>query len=187
MNNEQLKWLVAFENGCYCEICNHGYWIKQVISTKIVPSTLVLYHIDGDNVNNNFDNISLRCIYCAKSRRISRKILMKNHKIEILGGLNGLQGKVWITNDIINKFMDKDEAQIFIDNMGWRRGRIGTTTPPSPAGCRIISNGFITKRIKKTGKLPPEGWWYVSRMPPRVKKKSGDFYKKSDDSCAPEQ
>ena len=112
---------------------------------------------------------------------------MRDHKIEILGGLNGLQGKVWITNDIINKFMDKDEAQIFIDNMGWRRGRIGTTTPPSPAGHRLISNGFITKRIKKTKKLPPEGWWYVSAKPATVKRKSADFYKLSDDSSSPEQ
>lgn len=152
---EQIVWWLATENGCYCEICKAGIWLKQLEPTKTLPSYLLLYHKNGDKENYNLDNLSIRCAYCAKYPNITPASFKQMRKK--INTTHGHAGSVWYNNGLMSKFLKPNEVPIFI-HMGWAKGRIVEKGPPSTSGKIRITNGVMNSHIFPHEQVPP-GWW----------------------------
>ena len=56
-NNDSIKKHLIIKKGHKCENCNLAEWLSK-------PIPLELDHIDGDNLNNEFNNLKLLCPNC---------------------------------------------------------------------------------------------------------------------------
>lgn len=149
--------MLGEERGCRCEICNLGIWIKQMKEQQSIPDYLVLYHKDGDKGNTNFNNISLRCVYCSKFPEIKKEAFLQPARKQINKN-HGNAGCVWYNNGLMSKFVRPHEIELF-EKMGWQKGRIRDyREPPSSKGKIFITNGIIN-RFVDPDKPFPEGWW----------------------------
>ena len=152
---DQIKWHLAHERSCRCEVCGAGIWLKQLLQLQRVPDYLVLYHKDGNKENTNLHNLELRCSYCAKYSSITKDSFSRKKKR--INTRHGHAGSVWYNNGLMSKFLKKNEVAIF-ERMGWKKGRIVKKGPPDHSGKIRITNGVHNTYAWPNDPLPP-GWW----------------------------
>jgi hypothetical protein len=154
------RWWLAENKGCWCVVCRHGHWQRQLSKESGFPDDLVLYHRVAGLVQPDFDvgaanvgDLSLRCLYCSGQKGIvssSYTAIRKPKKMN-----HGQLGWAWMNNGTENKLV-KPEDQ---GNMeGWKKGRIISTRPPNHTGGVRITNGVVN-RIIRPDETIPEGWW----------------------------
>jgi hypothetical protein len=155
--NQQIMWWLAQEQGCSCEICGVGTWIKRAKIDQQLPSYLVLYHRDGQKENKKVHNVALRCLYCSERPNIRRESFEKPRKK--INKNHAHYGSQWYNNGLMNKFIKPEEFEIF-KRMGWERGKMvpKDKQPPNHKGKIRITNGVINKFWNPADPIP-EGWW----------------------------
>lgn len=155
--NQQLMMWLAIEQGCSCEICGVGTWIKKVQADKHLPDYLVLYHRDGCIDNKNINNIALRCLYCSTLPNIKKESFSKPRKK--INKKHAHAGSAWYNNGLMNKFIKPEEFEIF-RKMGWERGKMvpKDKLPPCHKGKIRITNGVMNKLWDPKDPIP-DGWW----------------------------
>ena len=67
---------------------------------------------------------------------------------------NSQYGTYWINNGTVNKKVKKDNLDAYLE-VGWKKGRINTSLPPSNKGTFWVTNGFMNKMVKEV----PSGFW----------------------------
>jgi len=139
-----------------CEMCGRGEWLKIVTSTGKIPDYLILYHKDGDVVNNNLDNVSLRCDTCSKLRD-AKKVAFLTPAKGTKNANHAHVGKLYIHKGAQNKFVFPRDLERYLAE-GWERGRITHTRPPPHTGKIRITDG-VRNRIWEKDVPLPEGWW----------------------------
>ena len=162
MDEQQIKMWIAAERGCFCETCNRGYWLKDILSWGRVPDDLVLYHKSGVLVNNKVADINLRCVRCSKSPELTKTMILEKWLTPVKPKSN-IHKRMWINDGQVNKKVIKAEVPD-----GWQRGKIMPDSffknkPRVTRGCtgmRWITNGAENKLMtfKSRKDKMPVGW-----------------------------